>query len=128
MITHPNHGSEKADSLRNLFLYRWVFGKVAQQVTSDSLVGPEQLGLPHCPFGIIAGGKGKEGYSKKIPGDDDGILSVGKAYMEEAEDFLILQASHNSILLQKALSDNVISFLENNRFLKHSKPPESTNP
>lgn len=123
MITPPNHGAEKADQMRHIFLYEWAFGKVAQSVTSDSLLGPDQLGMPHCPFGIIAGGKGKDGYSKKIPGNDDGILSVGKAYMEEAQDFLILQASHNGILLRKELSDNVISFIKNSRFLKHSPPP-----
>ncbi len=128
MITPPNHGSEMADQLRKFIFYRWVFGKVALQVTSDSLVGPEHLGLPHCPFGIIAGGKGNKGYSKKIPGDDDGILSVGKTYMKEADDFLILQASHNGILMQKELSENVISFLKDTRFLRHSTPPTTTRP
>ncbi|KPL06285.1 hypothetical protein AMJ86_08985 [bacterium SM23_57] len=123
MITPPNHGSEKADRYRHLFLYHWVFGRVSETVTSDSLIGPHHLGLPHCPFGIIAGGKGKEGYSKKIPGDDDGVLSVDKAYLQGAQDFVVLKSTHNGIVRDKECSDNIISFLKHNRFLKHSPPP-----
>ena len=123
MIAPPNHGSEKADRYRNIFLYRWVFGKVAQVVTSDTLQGPHDLGLPHCPFGIIAGGKGIEGYSKKIPGNDDGVLSVKSTYLKEAQDFLIINSSHNGIVKHKATSSNIISFLQTGKFLKHSPPP-----
>jgi triacylglycerol lipase len=123
MITPPNHGAERADRFRQFFLYQWVFGKVAQAVTSDSAVGPDHLGVPHCPFGIIAGGKGTEGYSKSISGNDDGILSVGKAYLKGAQDFVILEASHNGILQKKQCSDNVISFLRTGQFLSHSPSP-----
>jgi len=123
MIAPPNHGSEKADWHRNSFLYRWVFGKVSQAVTSDSLLGPDQLGIPTCPFGIIAGGKGIEGYSKKIPGNDDGVLSVEKTYLPGAQDFVILKSPHNEIVQERECSDNVIFFLQTGRFLKHSPPP-----
>jgi triacylglycerol lipase len=125
MIAPPNHGAEKADQYRHFFMYNWVFGKVSQAVTSDSLVGPDRLGIPHCPFGIIAGGKGTQGYSKRIPGNDDGVLSVGKAYLKGAQDFLILTASHNAIIREKECSDNVISFLRTGKFLTHSSPPST---
>ena len=126
MITPPNHGAEKADHFRTFFLYKWVFGKVSQSVTSDSTLGPDSLGIPHCPFGIIAGGKGSEGYSKKIPGNDDGILSIRKAYLNGAHDFVILNATHNAIIREKECSDNIISFLRTGKFLKHTPPPVLT--
>jgi hypothetical protein len=125
MITPPNHGAEKADRYRGFFLYHWVFGKVAYQVTSDSVSGTQQLGIPHCPFAILAGGKSKEGYAKDIPGNDDGVLSVEKTYLEGTQDFLVIKASHNGILRKKETSDNIISFLLHGRFLNQSPPPNS---
>jgi triacylglycerol lipase len=124
MITPPNHGSERADHFRKNIFYRWIFGKVAQSVTSDSLLGPDNLGIPTCPFGIIAGGKGKSGFDKDIPGNNDGVLSVRKTYLKGAQDFLIINASHNNILLKKETSDNIISFLKSNHFINHSLPPK----
>jgi predicted alpha/beta hydrolase family esterase len=128
MIAPPNHGAERADRFRKNALYKLVFGKVAQEVTSDSVLGPEHLGVPQCPFGIIAGGKGKEGYDKDIPGNNDGVLSVQKAYLKGAQDFLVLNASHNSILLKKETSDNIISFLRYGHFINYSQSPDTIVP
>jgi len=125
MIAPPNHGAEKADWHRNSFLYKWVFGKVSQAVTSDSSSGPDKLGIPSCLFGIIAGGKAPEGYSRKIPGDDDGVLSVENAYQAGAADFVILKSPHNEIVQEKECSDNVIHFLQTGSFLRHSPPPKA---
>ncbi|MBN1571636.1 MAG: hypothetical protein JW984_00390 [Deltaproteobacteria bacterium] len=125
MIAPPNRGAIKAEFFSEFPL-------------SDKFLGPSGLemargedfltelcgGTPNIQFGIISGGKGdNEGYSKKIPGDDDGTVSVWSTYLKGSNDFILLNHQHTFICYYKDVIENTKNFLERGVFLVHSTPP-----
>ncbi len=55
MLGTPNGGSEVADLLRRLALYRMIYGPAGQQLTTDQHVAITSLPPPDYAVGIIAG-------------------------------------------------------------------------
>ena len=90
MIAPPNQGSAMAALMKRTAAFRWIAGASGQQLSAgdnwDAL--EERLATPPSPFGIIAGGRGKEhGFSPILSGDDDLIVSVDETRLEDADDF-----------------------------------------
>ena len=118
MIAPPNHGSEKADAL---YQYRWFRLLYGEKAITELFAGNrsffDELGVPPVEFGIIAGGRCDEsGFSKVLPRDDDGAVSVESARLEGARDFIVLRHRHAGLLFSPETSQNVVSFLKRGRF------------
>jgi pimeloyl-ACP methyl ester carboxylesterase len=119
MIAPPNQGSFMAQRLEDLDIYRWIFGPAGQQLPANNRVFFENLPVPDCEFGIIAGGKGTEsGYNPLLDGDDDGTVRVEETKLEGAADFIVVSNIHTLILFDPETVAQTIAFLKTGRFKK----------
>jgi triacylglycerol lipase len=119
MLSPPNQGSEIADVLKDNSLYQWYNGPAGQQLGTqpDSFVA--DLGPVDYPVGIITGNTHAlfdAWFAGKIPGEDDGKVSVQRAKVEGMTDFLVLPYSHPFIMKKKAVADQTIYFLRHGVF------------
>ena len=119
MIAPPNQGSFMAQRLDDLGIYRWIFGPAGQQLPSDNRVFFENLPIPDCEFGIIAGGRGTEGgYNPLLEGDNDGTVRVEETKLPGAADFTLVNNTHTLLLFDPETVKQTIHFLKNGKFKK----------
>ncbi|BBO68178.1 acetyltransferase [Desulfosarcina alkanivorans] len=117
MLSPPNQGSELADLLKDWFLYRWIMGPAGQQLGTAEDSVPNRLGPVDVPVGIITGDSTLEPwFSARLPGPDDGKVSVARARLAEMDDFLVVHKSHGFIMNDTQVIDQTIHFLEHGRF------------
>jgi hypothetical protein len=120
MLGPPNHGSEQADFFNNIRFTGWFLGPALDMIKADSnaYVNTLPRTLP-CEVGIIAGSRGtKDGYSKRMPGDDDGLVSVQSTRLDKMDDYLIIKSMHAFINDKKISKRNTVSFLRTGKFLE----------
>lgn len=120
MIAPPNHGCEIAEDFYQYAWFRGLYGdKSIKQLFAHQNDFLKTCGIPKIDFGIIAGGKGdSEGYSKRIPGDDDGTVSVESARLEGAKDFVLLPYPHTPLVFASSTVSQVAHFLAEGAFKK----------
>lgn len=119
MLSPPNRGSEVTDELENNFLYRWFYGEAGLQLGTNPGSFVNQLGGVTYPVGIIIGTEHffiDAWFSKIIPGEDDGKVSVARAKIEGMSDFLEVPYSHPFIMEKKEVIQQTIHFLQNGKF------------
>lgn len=117
MLAPPNQGSELADKLKKNWLYRLTTGPAGQQLGTNDLSLPNQLGPAHFELGIIAGDRSLNPlFSKWIPGPDDGKVSVRSTQLSGMRDFLLIHHSHTWMMWNKQVNAAVIFFLKNGYF------------
>jgi len=121
MLSPPNQGSELVDELKDNALYQWYHGPAGLQLGTgpDSFVAG--LGAVNYPVGVITGNTHAvfdAWFADKIPGDDDGKVSVERAKVEGMVDFLALPFSHPFIMQKKAVADQTIYFLRHGMFYR----------
>jgi hypothetical protein len=117
MLSPPNKGSEVADALKKWPGYRWLMGPAGQMLGTETGSLPNQLKRIDIEVGIIVGNKSIEPwFSRLIPGENDGKVSVERARLEEMKDFLVVAESHPFIMRKKGVIDRVVAFLENGFF------------
>jgi len=117
MIAPPNHGSEYADTLDNIFLYKWITKIPGQELLTTSDAHYKLLPSPDCEFGIIAGGKKNDkGYNPLIDADNDGEVRVDETYLKGAKDFIILEHAHTPMLFYKDTFQQCLYFIKNGCF------------
>ncbi|GHB91489.1 esterase/lipase family protein [Cerasicoccus arenae] len=98
-IAPPNHGSEVADWLKKIPLFRWGFGKSGQQLTTDSTSLPNTLGPACYEAGVIAGCRSLDPwFGWMFKGPNDGKVSVESARLDGMTDFAIVPSSHYLIM------------------------------
>lgn len=114
MVATPNQGAHLAVEAGRVWLYRALAGPAATQLQPRYV---QDLPLPVCPFGVIAGGRGDgKGYNPLLPGDDDGTISLASARLDGAEDLLVVRATHNTIMEKPAVLKATLRYLETGRF------------
>ncbi|BBO74859.1 acetyltransferase [Desulfosarcina widdelii] len=119
MLSPPNRGSEIADLLKEFFLYRWVMGPAGQQLGTSADALPIRLEPVDVPVGIITGGRSLEPwFSIRMPGPDDGKVSVASARLPEMADFLVVHRSHGFIMNGPEVIEQTIHFLRHGKFRK----------
>jgi hypothetical protein len=124
MIAPPNRGSLTAQQLKDLKIFRWIYGPAGQQLAADNNPFFEGLPKPPCEFGIIAGGKGDgEGFNPLLPGDDDGTVRVEETRLEGAADFILVRNVHTLILFDRKTAEQVVHFLRNGQFTPDADRP-----
>ncbi|MEJ2502221.1 MAG: alpha/beta hydrolase [Gemmatimonadota bacterium] len=117
MLSPPNQGSRVVDEIPDELL-RLVLGPAALQLGTDSASVPIRLPPVSFELGIITGDASLNPlFSRWLPGEDDGKVSVESAYVEGAEDFLVVPYSHTFIMRQDEVIAQTIAFLETGSFL-----------
>lgn len=115
MIASPNHGSEDANSFLESSIARKINVPAVRQLAcgTNSFVESLPATMP-AEFAIISAGKGDErGCSDKLPGDDDGRVSVASTLLAGASDHVLLVRKNPTLLLLHTL---VIDFPETHAF------------
>ncbi len=119
MISPPNQGAFLADNLGQRKIIQSIFGPAVDQFAH---VGgwpalEQELATPWFEFGIIAGGRGNDhGYLGRVPGDDDGLLSVESHYLDGSNDFLQVGGIHQLMPQYKATQNATVHFLKHGYF------------
>jgi len=117
MLSPPNQGSEIADLLKDNFLYRWIMGPAGQQLGTGEDGVSHRLDPVDVPVGIITGDSTLEPwFSARVPGPDDGKVSVERARLAEMTDFLVVHKSHGFIMNDPDVIAQATHFLEHGGF------------
>lgn len=115
MLGPPNQGSDLARMAAGLGLAGHLEG-AARDLVDWRRVAP-LLAVPHCDFGIIAGGRGDAaGYSQLLEGDDDAVVRVEETRLDGAEDFLVVPVHHAAMMHDAAVRRATVTFLQSGRF------------
>lgn len=118
MLAPPNQGSEVADHVRRWPPYRWLMGPVGQQLGT----GPD--GIVHrlrpidVDVGVIAARRSLQPwFSRLLPGEDDGAVSVASTRLPEMRDFIVTDSTHSLMMFNAEVRRQVLQFLEKGHFL-----------
>ena len=113
MLGPPNHGAVLAEKLiGNSPVRRFFSGRSGDELGINWQEAEKSLGIPCCPFMIVAGGRGNNiGYSLMIPCDDDGLVSTEGTKLEGAEKWILFNVVHNELLQSPAVFNAVERFL-----------------
>lgn len=119
MISPPNHGADIAGTIGQIKLVKLVVGEVADQFAPNK-GWPQmerQLATPMFEFGIIAGGRGNDtGFLPRVPGDDDGLISLQTQMLDGASDFVQVGGLHQLMPRYQRTRDATLSFLNSGHF------------
>lgn len=127
MIAPPNHGSELADVLGAIWLFRTMAGPVAAELGTSVENLPRRLPTPRYPVGVIAGDRiGNPLGQLLIPGAHDGTVSVASTQLEGMTDFLLVHRTHHFILRAPEVVAQTAAFLQRGRFERPPSPAPST--
>ena len=113
MLGPPNHGAVIATKLiGNDPVRQFLTGRSGAEIGTNWQETEKTLGIPCCPFMIVAGGRGNNmGYSLLIPGDNDGMVSTEGTRLEGAEKWMFFNVGHNEMLLAPAVFSAIEKFL-----------------
>jgi len=118
MLGPPNQGSEFIDAFGDSPLLGAVLGPAGARLGTDSTGIARELGPIDFDLGIITGDRSINPIgSWLIPGPDDGKVSVARAQLEGAADFLVLPATHTFIMNRSDVAEQVVHFLKEGVFL-----------
>ncbi len=122
MLSPPNKGSEVADFLKDVYVYKLAMGPAGQQLGTDSNSLPKSMRSIDANVGIITGNKTLDPwFSPLIPGADDGKVSVESAKLEEMSDFMVVESTHAFIMRNALVIDQIKYFLKHGIFKKDKK-------
>jgi pimeloyl-ACP methyl ester carboxylesterase len=118
MLATPNHGSELVDVMKDWWLYKVVYGESGQQLSTSEDGFEQTLGKVTYELGIIAGDRPLSTISTKFFGQpNDGKVSVASTKMTGMTDHIVLHTSHTLMLVNKAVREQTLYFLQHGRFL-----------
>jgi pimeloyl-ACP methyl ester carboxylesterase len=125
MLAPPNQGSEITDWLKENFMYRRGLGPSGQALGTDSASMPSRLGPVGFELGVIAGDRTTNPlFSSKLPGPDDGKVTVENTKVEGMKDHIVVHKSHSFIMNSREVIDQVIYFLDHGTFKKDPMPEQ----
>jgi len=116
MLGTPNGGSEVADVLKRLSLYRAFYGPAGQQLSTD--MAPALAPSPDYPVGVIAGCRTLDPIASTfiLPRPNDGRVSVESSKLRGMTDHVIVGASHTRLPSHPAAIGQIVTFLRTGRF------------
>ena len=118
MLSPPSQGSEIVDSYADSPLLRKLLGPSGMRLGTDATGIASELGPVDFSLGIITGDRSINPIgSWLIPGPDDGKVSVARARLEGATDFLVVHATHTFIMNRGDVAAQVAHFLANGEFM-----------
>ena len=118
MLGTPNGGSEIADRLKNVALYRAWFGPAGAQLVTRRDAATSALFPPvDYPVGIIAGNRSIDPTSSLLlPKPHDGRVSVENTKLDGMADHTVIGASHPWLPGNRVAIAQTIAFLRDGRF------------
>ncbi len=118
MLGTPNGGSEIADRLQNIGLYRAYFGPAGLQLVTTKHVTLASLPPADYETGVIAGNRFLDPISALflLPWPNDGRVSVESCKLAEMTDYTTVKASHMGLLVHPTSFRQTIAFLRHGRF------------
>lgn len=116
MLAPPNHGSEVADVLHSLWLYRWYYGPAGQELTTTAQAANDEK--PYYDLGIIAGTKEWPYFIAAfiVPGPGDGRVSVEKTKLEGMKDHITINGTHTFLMQRLDVQRQIVRFLRQGTF------------
>ncbi len=121
MLSPPNQGSEVVDRVP-VALLRLMLGPAALQLGTDSASIVHDLPTPDFELGIITGNATLNPlFSWWLPGEDDGKVTVASAWVEGADEFLVVPYAHTWIMQRERVIEQVVLFMKTGRF---GAPPD----
>jgi pimeloyl-ACP methyl ester carboxylesterase len=114
MLGPPNRGAALAAALEGSQLFRMVTGQSGKQLagTWDDL--DDELSIPPCEFGIVAGIA--EVTNPLVPGNDDFIVGIEETKLPGAADFRAIPVNHAAIRNVEHVGQITLHFLEHGAF------------
>jgi pimeloyl-ACP methyl ester carboxylesterase len=118
MLGTPNGGSEIADRLKKLSLYRAWFGPAGAQLVTRRDAATSALFPPvDYPVGIIAGNRSIDPLaSRLLPKPHDGRVSVANTKLDGMADHIVIGTSHPWLPSNGVAIAQTIAFLREGRF------------
>lgn len=117
MLGPPNKGAQLATMVAEEPLFQFLAGAAGQQLGPKWPWLEASLATPPCEFGIIAGGlQNGRGFNPRLPGDNDGAVTVDSARLDGAKDFLVLPLAHSLLLEDKRVMHQTLQFLQEGHF------------
>jgi pimeloyl-ACP methyl ester carboxylesterase len=130
MLGTPNAGSEVADLLRGLSLYRAIYGPAGLQLTTHQPSVLAGLPPPDYDVGIIAGCRSIAPTASLLvlPRPNDGRVSVASSKLANMADHIIVKASHTGLPRHPDAIAQTIAFLQAGKFKSPSQGTHSLTP
>ncbi len=125
MISPPNHGANVANMVASRGLLRLLIGPAVDQLAPevDWPLLEQQLDTPPFEFGIVVGVRGTEtGYSLRVPGDDDGLLSLDTQELDGSAALWKTKGLHQFMPRYPVVQAATLSFLLNGEFAEVNTP------
>jgi pimeloyl-ACP methyl ester carboxylesterase len=118
MLGTPNGGSEVADLLKRLAIYRAFYGPAGLQLSTEQDAVPRSLPPPDYAVGVIAGIRSIFPISSIfiLPRPNDGRVSLQSAGLADMADCTTVEASHTGLIRNRIAIDQTIAFLREGRF------------
>lgn len=118
MLGTPNGGSEVADFLKDLALYRAFYGPAGQQLGTRRRELLSALPTPDYAVGIVAGIRTLDPIASFfiLPRPNDGRVSVSSTRLEGMADHVVVKATHSGLLTHPRAIDQTLAFLRDGRF------------
>lgn len=116
-LAPPNHGSEVADFLKDIWLFKKIYGPAGQQLATNQQQVQNLLGSVTYELGVIAGNRSIDPISSNIiPGDDDGKVSVESTKVSGMKQHIIVPATHEFFPSNKHVREQTAIFLKTGAF------------
>jgi hypothetical protein len=117
MLGPPNQGATIARRPELRPLMATLFGPAGRDLARHWPKLAEQLAVPPCEFGIIAGGRGAtRGPNPLLPGDNDLVVTVEETRLPGARDFAIVPALHTFLMNDVKVQEYTLQFLTHGHF------------
>jgi pimeloyl-ACP methyl ester carboxylesterase len=117
MLAPPNRGSEVADKLGWVFLFKWINGPAGSELGTGTDSTPNKLGPATFPVGVIAGDRSINWInSLLIPGRDDGKVSVERTKLAGISDHIVIHTAHPFIMRNREVIRQTVQFLRTGGF------------
>ena len=118
MLGTPNGGSEIADRLKNVSLFRAWFGPAGEQLVTRRDAATDALFPPvDYPVGIIAGNRSLDPMSSLfLPKPHDGRVSVENTKLDGMTDHIAIGTSHPWLPGNRVAIEQTIAFLKDGKF------------
>ncbi len=118
MLGTPNGGSELADRLQNVGLYRAYFGPAGLQLVTTKDVTLASLPPADYEIGVIAGNRFLDPIAGLflLPWPNDGRVSVESCKLAGMTDHTTIKASHMGLLVHPTSFRQTIAFLRTGQF------------
>jgi pimeloyl-ACP methyl ester carboxylesterase len=125
MLGTPNAGSEIADFLKNVWLYKKFYGPAGQQLITKQDDFAHLFAAIDYPLGILAGSRSLDPLSSLIIRQpNDGKVSIASTKLDGMADHRIIPATHTFFPSHKSAQDEIVHFLRHGKFT--SPKPDSS--